>query len=113
MAATQTHRFRSEEGVDGAAPVDAQNASTSRLENPHRTRVSHTAHAHYFLGSKKKTKDRDVTRARLTLHPGIINFLTGRIREDPSEELWNYVSTNTIHINLRVSSAAAHGRTGR
>jgi hypothetical protein len=32
-----------EEGVDGAAPVDAQNASTSRLENPHTTRVSHTA----------------------------------------------------------------------
>ncbi len=80
--------------MDGAAPVDAQNASTSRLENPHRTRVSHTAHAHYFLGSKKKTKDTDVTRARLTLHPRINNFLTGRIREDPSEELWNYVSAN-------------------
>ena len=54
-----------------------------------------TVHAHYFLGSKKKTKDTDVTRVRLTLHPGISNFLTGRIREDPSEELWNYVSTNS------------------
>ncbi len=82
--------------MDGAAPVDAQNASTSRLENPHRTRVSHTAHAHYFWGSKKKTKDTDVTRARLTLHPGISHSLTGRIREDLSEELWNYVSANTV-----------------
>jgi len=77
------------------APVDAQNASTSRLENPHRTRVSHTAHAHYFLGLKKKTKDTGVIRARLTLHPGISDFLTGRIREDQSEGLRNYVRANT------------------
>ena len=65
--------------------VDAFCASTRRG----------TVHAHYVLGSKKKTKDTDVTRVRLTLHPGISNFLTGRIREDPSEELWNYVSTNS------------------
>jgi len=83
-----------EEGVDGAAPVDAQHASTSRLENPHSTRVSHTAHAHYLLGSKKRTKEQGVIRARLTLHPAISDFLTGRIREDPSEELWNYVRAN-------------------
>ncbi len=39
-AIIDTHNT-SEEGVDGGAPVDAQNAPTSRLENPHRTRVSH------------------------------------------------------------------------
>ena len=45
-----------EEGMDGVASVDAQNASTSRLENPHSTRVSHTAHAHYFLRGEEENQ---------------------------------------------------------
>ena len=75
--------------------MDAQNASTRRLENPHRTRVSHTAHAHYFFGRKKNIKDNDVSRTRLAMRPGIGNSLTGRLREDLSEGLRNYVRANT------------------
>jgi len=41
------------------APVDAQNAPTSRLENPPRTRVSHTAHTQHFSCQKKKRKITD------------------------------------------------------
>jgi len=51
--------------MDGVAPVDAQNAPTSRLENPHRTRVSHTAHAHHFFGRKKENKDKKISEDEL------------------------------------------------
>ena len=88
-------REHREEGMDGVAPVDAQNASTSRLENPHSTRVSHTAHTHYFFARKKKIKDNDVSRTRLALRPGISNSLTGRLREDLSDGLRNYVRANS------------------
>lgn len=81
--------------MDGVAPVDAQNASTSRLENPHRTRVSHTAHTHHFLERNKNIKDNDLRRTRLEMRPGISNSLTGRLREDLSEGLRNYLRANT------------------
>ena len=94
--------------MDGVAPVDAQHASTRRLENPHSTRVSHTAHAHYFLGRQKKIKDHDVSRTRLALRPGISHSLTGRLREDLSDGLRNYVRANTsvlrrpFHLNVAI-----------
>ena len=92
-------REHREEGVDGVAPVDAQNASTSRLENPHRTRVSHTAHAQHFW-TEEENQDNDVSRTRLALRPGISNSLTGQLREDLSEGLRNYVSANTLEQEL-------------
>jgi len=91
-----------EEGMDGVAPVDAQNASTSRLENPHRTRVSHTAHAHHFFGRKKENKDNDLRRTRLAMGPGISHSLTGRLQEDLSEGLWNYLRANTSAAHSKV-----------
>jgi len=91
--------------MDGVAPVDAQNASTSRLENPHSTRVSHTAHAHHFFGRKKDNKDNDLRRTRLAMGPGISNSLTGRLQEDLSEGLWNYLRANTCN-RLQVETSA-------
>ena len=80
--------------MDGVAPVDAQNTSTSRLENPHGTRVSHTAHAHHVVGRKKTINDNDRSRTRLAMCPGIRSSLTGRLREDLSEGLRNYLRAN-------------------
>ncbi len=50
----------------------------------------------YFFGRKKKIKDNDVSRTRLALRPGISNSLTGRLREDLSDGLRNYVRANTV-----------------
>jgi hypothetical protein len=99
-----------EEGVDGVAPVDAQNASTSRLENPHSTRVSHTAHSHHFLGRKKKIKDNNLSRTRLAIRPGVSNFLTGRLREDLSEGLRNYLRANRARRRAQLQTCSPDGR---
>ena len=42
----------------------------------------------------RKDASLDHSTARLTLGPAIYDFLTGRIREDPSEGLRNYVRAN-------------------
>jgi integrase/recombinase XerD len=44
---------------------------------------------------RRKDTSLDHSTARLTLGPAIYDFLTGRIREDPSEGLRNYVRANT------------------
>src|SRR6266571_3898029 len=43
---------------------------------------------------RRKCASLDHSTARLTLGPAIYDFLTGRIREDPSEGLSNYVRAN-------------------
>ena len=43
---------------------------------------------------RRKDASLDHSTARLTLGPAIYDFLTGRIREDPSEGLLNYVRAN-------------------
>ena len=96
--------------MDGVAPVDAQNASTSRLENPHSTRVSHTAHAHHLSGRKQKIKDHDLRRTRLDMRPGISYSLTGRLREDLSEGLRNYLRANTRLLECAEAVLGVEGR---
>jgi hypothetical protein len=55
---------RTEEGVDGAAPVDAQNAPTSRLENRTARGFPHRPHPVLFCARKKKMKrDKDAAES--------------------------------------------------
>src|SRR6266571_3597299 len=56
---------------------------------------------------RRKCASLDHSTARLTLGPAIYDFLTGRIREDPSEGLSNYVRANTKC--LAMSSTDVHG----
>ncbi len=43
----------------------------------------------------KKINDTDLSRTRLAMRPGISKSLTGRLKEDLSEGLWNYLRANT------------------
>jgi hypothetical protein len=65
--------------VDGVAPVDAQNAPTSRLENPHRTRVSHNRPHPGTLLVRRQRKIKDQNDVTSTVQ---IYAISGERRQD-------------------------------
>jgi hypothetical protein len=112
-----------EEGVDGAAPVDAQNAPTSRLENPPRTRVSHTAHTQHFSCQKKrKITDKNgvtstvqiyaVSGERRHVSDGVVHDEGGTFTGTVAIERWNAAARAKYHHTVApISSTVRDGAT--